>query len=150
MRDIAEAARLWLGTPFRWEASLRGVGCDCRGLVAGVARDCGRLEAASVEAGVVGYSRRIDEAALLAGLDRLFARRPDGEAPEPGDVLALALRYKVSGRILFKVQHLALAAPDPARMIHAYARDPAQVVEVPIATFQHGQVAGVWRWRDVG
>ena len=36
---IVEAARHWLGTPYHHQASLRGVGCDCLGLVRGVWRD---------------------------------------------------------------------------------------------------------------
>jgi NlpC/P60 family putative phage cell wall peptidase len=33
---IVEAARRWVGTPYRHRAALRGVGCDCIGLVRGV------------------------------------------------------------------------------------------------------------------
>jgi len=34
---VAEALT-WLGTPYRHQASLKGVGCDCLGLVRGVWR----------------------------------------------------------------------------------------------------------------
>src|SRR5215470_15633071 len=34
---VAEA-RSWIGTPYRHQASLKGVGCDCLGLVRGVWR----------------------------------------------------------------------------------------------------------------
>ena len=37
--DIVAAARGWLGTPYRDQASLKGVGCDCLGLVRGVWRE---------------------------------------------------------------------------------------------------------------
>ena len=37
--EIVEAARAWLGTPYHHQASLRGVGCDCLGLVRGVWRE---------------------------------------------------------------------------------------------------------------
>src|SRR6478752_1062671 len=33
-----QEARLWLNTPYQHQASLRGVGCDCLGLVRGVWR----------------------------------------------------------------------------------------------------------------
>ena len=33
--------RRWLGTPFMAGASVRGVGCDCAGLIEGVAGDLG-------------------------------------------------------------------------------------------------------------
>src|SRR3954451_7338069 len=36
--DIVAQAREWIGTPFRHQASLKGVGCDCLGLVRGVWR----------------------------------------------------------------------------------------------------------------
>src|SRR5215470_17973610 len=37
IRIIAEA-RAWIGTPYRHQASLKGVGCDCLGLIRGVWR----------------------------------------------------------------------------------------------------------------
>src|SRR5262245_46482540 len=36
---IVVAARGWLGTPYHHQASLRGVGCDCLGLIRGVWRE---------------------------------------------------------------------------------------------------------------
>lgn len=38
---VAALAFGWLGTPYRHQASLRGVGCDCLGLVHGVWRELG-------------------------------------------------------------------------------------------------------------
>src|SRR3954471_18800976 len=35
---ILAEARSWIGTPYRHQASLKGVGCDCLGLVRGVWR----------------------------------------------------------------------------------------------------------------
>ena len=37
--DVVAAALGWLGTPYRHQASLKGVGCDCLGLVRGVWRE---------------------------------------------------------------------------------------------------------------
>jgi NlpC/P60 family putative phage cell wall peptidase len=36
--DIVAETRHWIGTPYRHQASLKGVGCDCLGLVRGVWR----------------------------------------------------------------------------------------------------------------
>lgn len=36
---IVAAARGWIGTPYRHQASLRGIGADCLGLVRGVWRE---------------------------------------------------------------------------------------------------------------
>ena len=41
---IVAAARGWIGTPYRHQASLKGVGCDCLGLVRGVWRECAGAE----------------------------------------------------------------------------------------------------------
>jgi hypothetical protein len=45
--DFVAETRAWLGTPFHWQASRKGVGCDCKGLVWGVARALGMPEADS-------------------------------------------------------------------------------------------------------
>ena len=37
--DHRRGARGWIGTPYRHQASLKGVGCDCLGLVRGVWRE---------------------------------------------------------------------------------------------------------------
>jgi NlpC/P60 family putative phage cell wall peptidase len=36
---VVAAARDWLGTPYHDQASVKGVGCDCLGLVRGVWRE---------------------------------------------------------------------------------------------------------------
>lgn len=136
MSEIAAAARAWKDTPFHWEQSLKGVGVDCRGLLTGVARDCGRLEAETVEANLVGYSRRINEAELLAGLDRVFKRRRTMK-PIPGDVLAFRIRDKA--------QHLGICTGD--RFIHAVSNGPRKVIETPLTGMWLNRLAGVWAWR---
>lgn len=142
MREAAHAVLPWVGTPFHWEASLRGVGVDCRGLLTGVARDLGRPEADTIEAQLVGYSRRIDETALLAGLDRLFVRRAADAVPQPGEILAF--------RIQRKVQHLGIALGADS-FVHAYSHDPARVLVSPLdPILWRRRLAGVWAWRHIG
>lgn len=136
--QIAAAAREWIGTPFHWEASLRGEGVDCRGLLTGVARDCGLAEAAEIEARLVGYSLQIDEAELLSGMARLFDIVPLESARIAGDILGF--------RIQRKIQHLGIYVGS-GRMIHAYSGNPGQVVEVPLGLHWSCRVACVWRWR---
>ena len=36
--DVVAEARQWIGTPYHHQAAVRGVGCDCAGLVLGVAK----------------------------------------------------------------------------------------------------------------
>ena len=42
---VVRVARGWIGTPYHHQASLRGVGTDCLGLVRGVWRDLYQREA---------------------------------------------------------------------------------------------------------
>jgi NlpC/P60 family putative phage cell wall peptidase len=37
--DIVETARSWIGTPYQHQASAKGAGCDCLGLLRGVWRE---------------------------------------------------------------------------------------------------------------
>ncbi len=39
-KDIILAARKWIGTPFKHQGRLLGVGCDCLGLLMGIAKEC--------------------------------------------------------------------------------------------------------------
>ena len=135
---IAAAAEKWIGTPFPWQAQVRGVGCDCKGLVAGVARDCGRAEADEIEALAADYGAVVDVMRLRAGLDRLFDRVAISRA---GDVLLV--------RIGGKAQHLAIAAPTamrPSRAIQALDTGPRQVIATGVP---RALIAGVYRWKDV-
>lgn len=131
-------AREWVGTPVRWEASLKGKGTDCRGLVAGVARELGFPEGDAFAANVAGYARLIDEAFLIASLDEIFERAGPDEPLVMGDILA----FRIKG----KVQHIGIWTGE--RFIHAYMSDPAQVVEVPLGTFWRNRLAGAWHWRE--
>jgi NlpC/P60 family putative phage cell wall peptidase len=38
--NVVASARSWIDTPYRHQASLKHVGCDCLGLVRGVWREC--------------------------------------------------------------------------------------------------------------
>lgn len=147
MREAYLTARQWLGTPFHWEASVRGVGCDCRGLLTGVARDLGRPEARAIEANVVGYSRRIDSDLLMAGLGRVFERARLDIWPNAGDILAFRIGRQD------RVQHLGIMG-DADRFIHAHSADPAQVIETPLTALFQGlawadRLAGVWTWCEL-
>ncbi len=137
MPDTVAIAREWAGTPFHWGAAAKQVGCDCRGLISGVARELGRPEASAWEATWKGYGTQVPTGALRAGMERLFD--PVVGAWAPGDVLLL----KIAG----KPQHLAIYCGD-GRMIHTYGGGPRRVIEVPMGAVWKRAVDSVWRWRD--
>ena len=133
---IAATAGEWVGTPFLWQGRVKGKGCDCKWLVAGVFAECELPEAQSVEALAGDYGKRVDSARLIAGLQRMFDRV---ETRAPGDLLLVYLGGKP--------QHLAIAAPTPAkplRAIQAMDVGPRCVVAVGVP---RGSVHSIWRRR---
>lgn len=136
---VAAEARTWVGTPFHWQASQKGVGCDCKGLVWGVARNLGFPEAETFYASVADYrpDRPIPAALLKEGMAAVFDRAED---IRPGDVLLL--------RVKGKAQHLAIAVSE-TRAVHAQIGLKDWVKEINLrALLKACPLDSVWRWRD--
>ena len=70
---IVRAARGWIGTPYVHQASVRGAGCDCLGLLRGVWRDCLGPEPETVPPYTMDWSEpQGDEALMRLGLRCFF------------------------------------------------------------------------------
>lgn len=131
---VAEARR-WLRTPFEPQQSCRGAGCDCLGLIVGVARELDLPVARSRFAKIADYQRP-DSVMLQHGLAETMDKV---EEAEPGDLLLLVVAHKP--------QHLAIYCGDN-RMIHTYYAGPSMVIEAPMGRSWWRQVHSIWRWRD--
>lgn len=122
-QSIVAAARLWVGTPYRHQASLRGIGCDCLGLLRGVWRDAIGPEPEAPPP----YSRNAvggpDADALLAAALRHLVPRPDG-ALAPGRVILFRWRDGLPAR------HCGIASASDA-VIHAH--EGASVAEIALS-----------------
>src|SRR6476660_700817 len=90
--DIVAETRRWIGTPYRHQASLRGVGCDCLGLVRGVWRALygEEPEAPPPYAADWAEAAAPEEPLLAAALRHLVLR--ELAAAQPGDVLLFRWR----------------------------------------------------------
>lgn len=116
MTPVVAEARRWIGTPFVHQASLRGAGCDCLGLIRGIWRHLHGAEPVAVSPYplLAGAARTEDLwAALrdhLAGVDDLD--------PGPGQILLFRLQAGSPARHL-GVMSQAGHSPE---FIHAYAR----------------------------
>ena len=114
---IARAAEGWLGTPYRHQASCRGAGADCLGLVRGVWREVVGREPERAPAYTPDWSEAGREERLLAGARRWLREIPV-ERAGTGDVLLF--RMRAAG----VAKHLGILVgegPGGARMIHAYS-----------------------------
>lgn len=79
-------ARAWLLTPYRHQASVRGVGADCLGLVRGVWRGVVGAEPQAAPAYTPDWAEAMGEETLLEAARRHLVEIAPGAAL-PGDVL---------------------------------------------------------------
>lgn len=114
-RAVAEA-RLWLGTPYVHQASCRGAGTDCLGLLRGVWRALYGAEPEMVPAYTPDWAETGGIEVLLAAGQRLLIPKPVGDGTA-GDVILFRMRAGHAAK------HLGLqSGPGPgARFIHAYS-----------------------------
>lgn len=137
IRDqLVSEARNWIGTPYRHQASLKGVGCDCAGLVRGLWRAfCGPepqpLPAYSPEWAEVGGVDLMHEAARqhLIAIDLTEAA--------PGDVLLFRWRDGLPAK------HAGILVAE-GRFVHA--QEGAAVTEVPLGRWWRTHMAAAFRF----
>lgn len=143
---IVALARGWIGTPYRHQASLRGVGCDCLGLLRGVWREAlgPEPEAAPPYSASWAESARAGSDPLAEAARRHLA--PVDGPPRAGDVLLFRFRAHLPAR------HCAIAASadtgaHAGTMIHAH--DGAAVTEVALTGWWLRHLAHVFRFPTV-
>lgn len=138
-QDIIAEAQSWLGTPYRHQGSLKGVGCDCLGLVRGVWR------------------------AVIGGEpEALPAYSPDWAEAGGGERMAAAAarhfqsiaidRAGASDLVLFRwradlpAKHAGILI-DRGHFIHAH--EGACVAEAPLGPWWQRHLAGAYRWPGI-
>ena len=136
--QIIDAARGWLGTPYVHQASAKGAGCDCLGLVLGIWRELYGGEPEAPPAYTPDWNERHWKAGgrekLLDAARRNLIERAD-KSFEPGDVLVF--RVAADG----PAKHCGVAvAPD--RFIHAYAG--RAVIESWLSRWWRERLAGAF------
>jgi NlpC/P60 family putative phage cell wall peptidase len=115
---IVPVARNWIGTPYRHQMSVKGVGCDCVGLVRGVWREVYGFDACATPVYTPDWAEVGAEERLIEGLGRFLTAVPVAEA-EPGDVLVFRMK---PGAV---AKHTAIlsegsVAEARAKIVHAY------------------------------
>ena len=131
-------ARCWLGTPYQHQASLRGAGCDCLGLVRGVWRALYGDEPFAVPPYGMHWAETGQEDTLLNAAQRHLCAL-DLDKCAPGDVLL----FRFSPRHVAK--HCAILSA-PRRMIHAYWGQC--VSETALTPWWRRRIAAAFRFPD--
>ena len=143
MNRVVEAARSWLGTPYLHQASLKGQGADCLGLVRGVWREVVGPEPDALPAYSPDWAEVGAEELLLAAARRRLVEIPVVEA-QPGDVLL----FRMSAGAPIKHCAILSAADAPeGRMIHAYWG--RAVVESWIGPWWRRRLAAAFRFPEI-
>ena len=135
--DIVAEARHWIGTPYHHQASVRGIGSDCLGLVRGVWRALHGIEAEAVPAYARDWAEATGAETMIAAARRHMIER---DASAPGDVLIF--RYRAHA----VAKHVGISS-GPATMIHAI--EGRAVTEVPLGTWWRRHLAAVFSFPGI-
>jgi len=140
---ILAVARGWLGTPYVHQASCRGAGSDCLGLIRGIWRELHGAEPIALPAYTPDWSEPAGDEALLAGAEALLTRVAPGEEA-PGDVILFRMKR---GAVAKHLGILSEPAPMP-RFIHAYTGHG--VVESPLTPPWARRIVAYFRFPQRG
>lgn len=136
--DIVRVARTWLGTPYHHQASLKGVGADCLGLVRGVWRELYGADAEAPPPYTRDWAEATGRETLLAAAGRhLVAVAP--AAARPGDVLVFRLRTATVAK------HAGLLA-SATTMVHAM--EGGSACEVALSPWWRRRIAGAFAFPE--
>ncbi|PQZ49565.1 peptidase P60 [Ochrobactrum sp. MYb15] len=109
---VLTEAEIWIGTPYRHGASMRGVSCDCLGLVRGIWRALYGNEPEHPGAYAPDWAEAASSDLLMEAAQRHMRSRISGN-PQPGDLLIFRWRADVAAK------HLGIMTREN-RFIHAY------------------------------
>lgn len=138
MRAV-EIARQWIGTPYHHQASAKGIGTDCLGLVRGVWRELYGFEAEVPPA----YSRDWAEASGIETMLQAATRHLIAIAPEQlaaGDVVL----FRIKPAMVAKHSGLMTSA---STMIHAM--EGAPVCEVAVTNWWRRRIAAGFQFPEI-
>lgn len=136
---IVAAARGWIGTPYRHQASLKGAGADCLGLVRGVWRELHGDEPERPPAYTADWAEADGAETMAEAARRHMVEIAPGDALA-GDVVLFRMRARGPAK------HAAILAGG-ARMIHAYSG--RAVVETVIGPAWWARMAFAFRFPGV-
>ena len=136
---VVALSRAWIGTPYHHQASVRGVGTDCIGLVRGIWREVYGAEAEALPGYTRDWAEATGEETLLAAARRhLVEVAPD--AIRPGDVLVFRYRARLVAK------HAGLLV-SPGTFMHAV--EGAPVAEVALSPWWRRRIAAAFAFPGV-
>ncbi|WMS41702.1 NlpC/P60 family protein [Acuticoccus sp. MNP-M23] len=136
--DIVAAARGWVGTPYHHQASARGIGCDCLGMVRGVWRECLGAEPELAPPYSRDWAESHGAETLLEAANRHFV---PVETVRAGALLVFRWKADVPAK------HVGIAVGE-GRFVHAYD-SVGRVVEGALGAPWRRRLAGIFDFPGV-
>ena len=137
--EVLSLAQGWLGTPYLHQASRKGAGCDCLGLLRGIWRDIYGVEPRAIPAYTADWSEPDGREELYDAARQFLVPLALTDA-RPGDVLLFRMR---PGAV---AKHLGILARtgEAAAFIHAYSGHG--VVLSPLSAPWRRKIAATFRF----
>ncbi|MDO5613863.1 MAG: peptidase [Paracoccus sp. (in: a-proteobacteria)] len=141
--DVVAIARGWIGTPYHHQASVKGAGSDCLGLIRGIWRDLnGGCEPEQAPPYTADWGEIGGQEVLMQGALRHLHPVPATAPDMPGEVLLFRMRQ---GAIAKHLGILARTGP-AASFVHAYERHG--VIESPLSGPWRARIAARFRFPE--
>jgi NlpC/P60 family putative phage cell wall peptidase len=135
---IVAAARGWVGTPYVHQASLKGVGCDCLGLLRGVWRELVGKEPEAMPPYSGDWAEASGEETLYAALSRLLGEL-EKQNIAPGDVALFRMAVQSPAK------HCGIVAERKGALTLIHARQNKRVAEEPFSLMWRRSLAYAFR-----
>ncbi|HSZ73795.1 MAG TPA: hypothetical protein VK779_03165 [Rhizomicrobium sp.] len=136
--DIVRVARSWIGTPYLHQASLKGVACDCLGLLRGIWRELDGAEPQAIPAYSSDWAEATGEETLYDGLSHRAREIPHSEIAM-GDI---ALFRMIASS---PAKHCGIVAEKNGRLTLIHARQNKRVSEEVFSAFWKSKLAYAFR-----
>lgn len=140
--EVVVVARGWIGTPYVHQASLRGAGTDCLGLLRGVWRALYGCEPGPVPAYTPDWSEPQGDEHLWRALSQRMRPKPVEDEAE-GDVILLRMRDRGVAK------HLGVQARVGAHASFVHAYSGHGVLETSISAPWQRRIVARFAFPDV-
>lgn len=138
---IVAAARGWLGTPYHHQASVKGAGSDCLGLIRGIWRELYGPEPEAMPPYTRDWGSATGAETLLAAACRHLVKLVDERTAGPGDVLVFRMR---DGGV---AKHAGILT-GPSCLVHA--QEGLGVVEIALGRWWRRRVVAAFAFPGSG
>lgn len=135
---IVAAARGWIGTPYVHQASLKGTGCDCLGLLRGVWRELVGAEPESLTPYSADWAEASGEESLYAVFARSLAEI-EKTAIAPGDIALFRMTAQGPSK------HCGIVAQKNGAATLIHSRQNKRVAEEPFSPLWRRKLAFAFR-----